>query len=169
MFIEYLDGKKHAGRRADVSDSHEPFKDAGWVLDDNDYVIDIDDLPKETIQELINFFNIKTQIVWTPRGCHLYFKKPSNFKRGANRTSPLGFKYEIKHKGNTRSVTIKQDGELREIENFGIREEAPFVFSSNKIVTREEFESKEEAVQHRKRYCETMDYDKCPIYKRKMR
>ena len=25
-----------------------------------------------------------------------------------------------------------------------------------------------EAVQHRKRYCETMDYDKCPIYKRKV-
>jgi len=38
----------------------------------------------------------------------------------------------------------------------------------NKIVTREEFESKEEAVQHRKRYCETMDYEKCPIYKRKV-
>lgn len=132
MFIEYLDGKKHAGRGADVSDNHESFKDAGWVLDDNDYVIDIDDLPKETIQELISFFNIQTQIVWTPRGCHLYFKKPSNFRRGANRTSPLGFKYEIKHKGNTGSVTIKQDGELREIENFGIREEAPFVFSSNK-------------------------------------
>jgi hypothetical protein len=38
----------------------------------------------------------------------------------------------------------------------------------NKIVTREEFESKEEAVQHRKRYCETMDYEKCPIYERKV-
>ena len=38
----------------------------------------------------------------------------------------------------------------------------------NERATKEEFSSREEAVQHRKRYCETMDYDKCPIYKRKV-
>jgi len=38
----------------------------------------------------------------------------------------------------------------------------------NERATKEEFSSREEAVQHRKRYCETMDYEKCPIYERKV-
>lgn len=130
--MEYLEGEKHAAIGADVSESCEAFKDAGWILEDSDYVIDIDNLPKDKIKELISFFGIKTQIVWTQRGCHLYFKKPDDFRRGANKVSPLGFKYEIKHKGNTQSVTIKRNGKLREIENFGIREEAPFIFNTNK-------------------------------------
>jgi len=38
----------------------------------------------------------------------------------------------------------------------------------NERATKEEFSSREEAVQHRKIYCETMDYDKCPMYERKV-
>lgn len=132
MYIEYESNAKFARNGADVSDIHESFTDAGWLLEDNDYVIDVDNLPKEIIEKLINHFNIKTQTVWTERGVHFYFKKPNNFKRGAKRTSALGFDYEIKHKGNTESVTIKRNGNLRKIENLGIREEAPFIFNSNK-------------------------------------
>lgn len=132
MYVEYKKGEKFAQKNADISDDHSYFQDAGWVLTEDDYVVDIDDLPKSTIEELIRFFNIKTQIVWTDRGCHFYFKKPSTFTRGANRISPLGFKYEIKHIGNTKDVTIKRNGKLRQIENKGIREDAPFIFNSNK-------------------------------------
>ena len=132
LYVEFESGKKYANIGADISDDHKAFKDAGWLLDDTDYVIDIDNLPKEMIKNLISFFNIKTQTVWTDRGVHFYFKKPNNFTRGANRVSALGFEYEIKHKGNTNSITIKRNGKLREIENNGIREDAPFIFNSNK-------------------------------------
>lgn len=132
MYVEFENGQKYSNKLADISDNHEAFKDAGWMLEDDDYVIDIDDIPKDLIKKIISSFNIKTQTVWTDRGVHLYFKKPSDFKRGANRVSPLGFKYEIKHKGNTKAVTIKRDGKLREIENEGYREDAPFIFNSNK-------------------------------------
>lgn len=132
MYIEFERGQKHARKDADISDDHEAFKDAGWILEESDYVIDIDDVAKETLEKLIAYFNIKTQIVWTNRGVHFYFKKPTNFTRGANRVSPLGFKYEIKHKGNTQAVTIKQNGTLRKIENEGIREDPPFIFNSGK-------------------------------------
>lgn len=132
MYIEFEKGQKYANKISDISESHESFEDAGWLLDSNDYVIDIDDLSKDTIKKLIITFDIKTQIVWTDRGCHMYFKKPSGFKRGANAVSPLGFNYEIKHQGNTKAVTIKRNGKLRDIENEGIREDAPFIFTSKK-------------------------------------
>ena len=132
MYIEFEKGQKYANTISDISESHESFTDAGWLLEDNDYVVDIDTLPKDTIKKIIDVFNIKTQIVWTDRGAHFYFKKPSNFSRGANRVSALGFKYEIKHKANTKAITIKRNGKLRDIENKGVREDAPFIFNSAK-------------------------------------
>lgn len=132
MYVEFEAGQKYSNKLADVSDDHTAFQDAGWILEDSDYVIDIDDLPKETIKKILVTFDIQTQTVWTSRGVHLYFKKPPEFRTGANRVSPLGFKYEIKHKGNTKAVTIKTGGQLREIENQGIRQDAPFIFTSRK-------------------------------------
>lgn len=132
MYVEFEQGQKFSNKNADIYDKHDSFKDAGWLLEDDDYVIDIDELNKELIKKIIVAFDIKTQTVWTDRGVHFYFKKPDNFKRGANRVSPLGFPYEIKHKGNTKAVTIKRNSVLREIENEGVREEAPYIFSSNK-------------------------------------
>ena len=132
MYVEFEKGQKYSNKDADIYDKHDSFEDAGWLLEDDDYVIDIDELNKDLIKKIIVNFDIKTQTVRTDRGVHFYFKKPLDFKRGANRVSPLGFKYEIKHKGNTNAVTIKRNGVLREIENIGEREEAPFIFTSNK-------------------------------------
>ena len=132
MYVEFEKGQKYSNKDADIYDKHDSFEDAGWLLEDDDYVIDIDELGKDLIKKIIVSFDIKTQTVWTDRGVHFYFKKPLDFKRGANRVSPLGFKYEIKHKGNTKAVTIKRNGVLREIENIGEREEAPIIFTSNK-------------------------------------
>ena len=132
MYIEFEKGQKYASNLADISDDHQAFKDAGWILSDDDYVVDIDEIPKDLIKKIIVSFDIKTQTVWTDRGVHFYFKKPKDFRRGANRISPLGFKYEIKHTGNTRAVTIKRNGILRKIDYEGVREEAPKIFTLNK-------------------------------------
>ncbi|HEY4543272.1 MAG TPA: DNA primase, partial [Tissierellaceae bacterium] len=89
-FVEYEVKQKFALNNADISDDPNAFADAGYVLNNNDYIIDIDDLDKETIKKLIFEFDIQTQTVWTERGVHFYFKKPEGFTRGANRVSPLG-------------------------------------------------------------------------------
>lgn len=133
MYIEFLEGKKHPAKGADVADDHVAFKDAGYVLSENDLIVDIDNLEKEKIEKMVSLFNIKTQIVWTDRGAHLYFKKPTAF-RGATRVCPLGFEVEYKHFSNTKYITIKRDGVLRSIENEGVREDLPeCLFSKKKL------------------------------------
>jgi putative DNA primase/helicase len=124
VYIEFKEGEKFAGQYADQSESHTSFKDAGYVLTENDLIVDIDTLEKDKIKKLVSLFNIKTQIVWTERGAHLYFKKPTGFK-GAVKVSPLGFQIEYKHFKNTKYITIKRNGTLREIENMGVREDLP--------------------------------------------
>ena len=131
QFIEYLPGKKHPMKGADVSDSHESFTDAGLVLSDNDLVVDIDNVPRQTLEKMIEIFNIKTQYVWTDRGLHLYYKKPESFK-GAKKVTALGFEVEYKTSKQTKSVTIKRDGVLREIINTGVREDVPPYLYSHK-------------------------------------
>lgn len=131
MYVEYKDdNSKHAVNDADVSEFPNSFRNAGWLLTDNDLVVDIDNLPKETIKKMLKTFNINTQTVWTDRGVHLYFKKPATF-RGAGAVTPLGFEVEYKHLKNTKSITIKRKGEMREIENQGVREALPFVLSNS--------------------------------------
>jgi len=126
-YIEFKPNMKWASKGADVSDFHEAFKDCGYLLEDNDLVVDIDNLSKDTIRELIKTFNIDTQLVWTTRGVHLYFKKPRGFKV-ANGTSVLGIPFEYKHIKNTHNgITIKRNGVLREIENERKRQELPEV------------------------------------------
>lgn len=132
MYVEFKKGQKYAEKGADISESHEAFEDAGYILTDDEVVIDIDVLDKDIIQKMCVMFNIKTQIVWTDRGAHLYFKKPSGFTRGANRVCALGFPIELKHSKNTYAVTIKRNGKLREIEREGVREDLPTIFALNK-------------------------------------
>lgn len=130
MYVEYKDdNSKHAVNDADVSEFPDSFRNAGWLLTDNDLIVDIDNLPKETIKKILKTFNINTQTVWTDRGVHLYFKKPATF-RGAGAVTPLGFEVEYKHIKNTKSITIKRKGEMRIIENQGVREALPFVLSN---------------------------------------
>ena len=131
MFIEFKAGEKHPGKDADQADVHDSFEDAGWVLTEHDLVVDIDNIPRESIEKLIQMFHINTQTVWTDRGVHFYFKKPEGW-RGATRVCALGFEVEYKHNKNTQAVTIKRNGKLREIHNEGIREDLPEIFNFNK-------------------------------------
>ncbi len=131
MFVEFKSGQKFGTTDADAADTHDSFQDAGYVLQEHEVVVDIDNLPKETIEKMIQYFKIKTQIVWTSRGAHLYYKKPEAFK-GARRICALGFEVEYKHSKNTKAVTIKREGKLRDIENEGIREDLPDLFTFNR-------------------------------------
>lgn len=127
LFIEFKEGTKYAAKDADMLDNCDKLQDAGYVLEDNDLIIDIDDIPKEVIQKLIETFGITTQIVWTDRGAHLYFIKPKNF-RGAKSETALGFPVEYKHKKNTKYITVKRNGTMRKIDNEGYREQLPEFF-----------------------------------------
>lgn len=124
MYVEYLPNQKHAAKGADMAEDLKSFADAGYILTENDLVVDIDALGIDQIKEMIQIFNIKTQTVWTNRGVHFYFKKPQVFK-GARSLTQLGFEVEYKHSGNTQSITVKQRGKAREVENAGVREELP--------------------------------------------
>lgn len=132
-FIEYEKGKKHAIKNADESETSDSFEDCGIKLNDTDLVVDIDDVPKDIIQAIIQFFNIQTQTVWTDRGAHFYFKKPENFK-GANSFCALGFPIEYKHIKNTKSVTVKRNGVMRKIDNEGVRENLHEIFQINRKI-----------------------------------
>lgn len=127
MYVEYLEGKKHPAKDADIAETLENFNDAGYLLTDSDLVVDIDCLNHEQITELVRYFRIETQIVWTERGAHLYFKKPDGFK-GAKAICGLGVEVEYKHIGNTKSITVKRSGKARTVDNIGIREEFPTFF-----------------------------------------
>ena len=131
MYIEFNHNEKFPNKNADIADNHEAFKDAGYLLTENDLIIDVDVLEKSTIEKIIVMFNIKTQIVWTTRGAHFYFKKPIGFK-GSKKVCPMGFEVEYKHDKNTKAITIKQDGKLRIIENEGVREDLPEIFFTRK-------------------------------------
>ena len=132
MYVEFVEGQKFPFNDADQMDSPAPFQDAGYVLNDFDLVVDIDNIPKDIIKKMLVLFKINTETVWTDRGVHLYFKKPRAMTRGSNRICALGFKVELKHKKNTQAVAVKRNGVLRERENPGVREELPQLFSVNK-------------------------------------
>lgn len=132
MYIEYKDDdSKFAVKNANTSEFSDAFRNAGYIITDNDLVVDIDDLGKDKIKAMLELFNIKTQTVWTDRGAHLYFKKPTGF-RGAQGVAPIGFNVEYKHIKNTKDVTIKRKGVMRTIENEGVREALPFILSNDR-------------------------------------
>lgn len=131
-FIEFQPGEKYAKPGADKSDFTESFQDCGYLLTKDEIVIDIDHLPKESIRELCKTFDIKSQIVWTNRGAHLYFKKPPRHRR-TDGVCRLGFEIEeLTCTNRPNGVTVKRDGVLREIENAGAREALPDIFTVSK-------------------------------------
>lgn len=126
-YIEFEKGTKYPIKDGDVSYTPDTFQDCGYILKDDEVVVDIDTLSHDKIKSMISMFNIKTQIVWTDRGAHLYFRKPQRFNR-KERICALGFNIEYKHSKNTKAITIKRNGKLREIENENVREPLPNFF-----------------------------------------
>lgn len=62
VYVEYLEGEKHDSSGADISENHETFQDAGYLLTDVDLIIDIDNLSKEQIKDIISYFEIKHRL-----------------------------------------------------------------------------------------------------------
>lgn len=117
MFVEYVPGTKHAGSKADKSETMDAFADCGMLLTNEDVVIDIDHLPKESIQALITEFGLQTRTIWTERGVHLWFKKPAWFTRRRDGICRLGFEIE-QHtlSSNPEGMTVKRNGVERKID-----------------------------------------------------
>lgn len=129
MFIEYQNGEKHAGTNAALSESMDGFQDCGLLLTNEDVVIDIDHVPKETIKAALSEFGIITQTVWTDRGAHLWFKKPAWFTRRRDGVCRLGFEIEQHNRtSNPNGMTVKRNGVPRQIDNFGKQCFLPAVF-----------------------------------------
>lgn len=131
MYIEFVKGKKFPANDADTSDDLSIFEDAGYVLEEDELVIDIDCLTHEAIEALIRYFGIETETVWTERGVHFYFEKPTGF-RGAKRVCQLAFEVEFKHTKNTKAVKVKRDGVVRKIDNPGARQALPPIFEDKR-------------------------------------
>ena len=129
-YIEFEPGEKHAGKKAAISYTMDSFQDCGYLLQDDDVVVDIDCLSRSQINQLLQWFDIKTMRVWTDRGIHLYYKKPPDFGNAiSSGLCLLGFKIEQKTKKNTPGgLTVKRDGVERKIENADIRETLPLMF-----------------------------------------
>lgn len=134
MYIEYKPGEKYATREGATANSLETFQDAGYILAENDLVVDIDNVPIETVKQMLKTFNIVTETVYTTRGVHLYFIKPKGFK-GAKSAVPLGIEVEFKHIKNTNSITVKQNGIARKVDNPGLRQELPEFLQWNRKFT----------------------------------
>lgn len=145
MFIEYKQGEKHAGKNAARSESMDTFQDCGMLLTNEDIVIDIDHLPKESIKALITEFGIKTQTVWTDRGVHLWFLKPSWFSKKFDGVCRLGIEIEQHtHRTNPYGMTVKRNGVPRVIENMGARQYLPQMFKSDPRTKYEDMTNMEE-------------------------
>lgn len=130
MFIEYVPGSKHAGSRAERSETMDAFQDCGMLLTNEDVVIDIDHLPKESIKALIKEFGLKTRTVWTERGVHMWFKKPSWFTRRRDGVCRLGFEIE-QHtlSSNPEGMTVKRNGVPRTVDYMDTQIYLPKLFS----------------------------------------
>ena len=142
MFVEYVPGTKHAGSKAERSESMDTFTDCGMLLTNEDVVIDIDHLPKDSIKALIAEFGLQTRTIWTDRGVHLWFKKPSWFSRRKDGICRLGFEIE-QHTStsNPEGMTVKRGGVERQIDNMDKQMYLPAIFSvdtrnrTKKIIT----------------------------------
>lgn len=170
MYVEYLPGEKHGRSNPERSDNPDAFTDAGYEIADNEVVVDIDHLPRETIKALIKEFNIKTMTVWTDRGVHFYFKKPADFTKAGDGICRLGFKIE-QHTKRTRpnGMTIKRNGVLRKIDFEEVRQYMPPCFKLGTIrrpfkdlTGMEEGDGRNKALfAHRKSLKDQGDWEKC--------
>ena len=130
MYIEFLPGEKHAGKQADTSDTMDTFKDCGYLIEENEVILDFDDVPRSLLENMIAWFKLDTETVWTDRGCHLYFTKPEWFKRPKkNMITALGIPCEMKTSTTTpNGITRKRNGVEREVSRPGKRMDLPKIF-----------------------------------------
>lgn len=133
-YIKYVDddNAKHSSPHdPDIAKSStvDEFKNAGRLIGDREIVIDIDNVAKPVIMEIINEFNIKTETIWTSRGVHFVFNAPKGYRvksLPSASITPLGINVEYKvKKNNNSSTTIRQNGVTRLVENKGRIEEIP--------------------------------------------
>lgn len=126
-YIEFEKGQKFVKKKdAQISPDVDAFQDAGIMLAERDLVIDIDDIPRETIEALIVALNINTEICWTDRGAHLFFDMPREGVSKAQGYCKAGMHVEYKKKKNKSSaVTRRRNGKTREVWNQGMREDIP--------------------------------------------
>ena len=129
MYVEYKKGEKHAAKNPEKSEFIDTFEDCGMLLSSDEIVIDIDHLPKESIKAMMVQFDIKTEVVWTTRGAHLWFKKPPTFSRRKDGICKMGFEIEqMTSSSRPEGMTVKRNGIERERENIGARQYMPHIF-----------------------------------------
>lgn len=131
MYVKHLEGGKFATNNSDMSMDINAFDDAGYFLERHEIVVDIDSLDESVIKSLIDVFKIKTKMVWTDRGVHLYFRKPENSVfRNKNFVCALGFPIELKYSTSKfrQAVVVSRNGVLREVENEGMLADLPDIF-----------------------------------------
>jgi len=127
----FVSGGKHSFKGAPTSDNIETFDDCGYLIQDNELVIDIDNVKREMVDALIKVFDIKTQVVYTDKGCHLYYLAPNGFV-GRSGICLLGIPIEYKTAKNTpNGITIRRNGKTREIVNQGQRESLSPLFQKH--------------------------------------
>lgn len=130
MYIQYVDGTKKPYKdelnNFVYSPDLETFNTCGIVITDDDIVLDFDEVDKEILKQIITLLNIKTEICYTDRGMHLFFKKPKGKRFPNKAVCKLGLPVEYKKKtGKNHSITRKMNGVPREVFNLGKREELP--------------------------------------------
>lgn len=130
MYVEYVPGTKHAGSKAERSETMDAFSDCGMLLNNEDVVIDIDHLPKESIKAMISEFGLQTRTIWTERGVHMWFKKPSWFSRRRDGVCRLGFEIEQHtQSSNPEGMTVKRNGIERQIDYMDKQMYLPSIFN----------------------------------------
>ena len=127
MYVEFVKGMKFATRNPAYSDFLDSFEDAGYVIEDNEIIVDIDNFNHDFCRKLIDYFQITTKTVWTDRGVHLYFNKINSKLGKKNGICALGIPIELKNKTN-KYITVKRNGIVRKIENEDIKMDFPSMF-----------------------------------------
>lgn len=130
QYIEFMPGDKYPTAEKRITYDLNELDTAGYVIKNDEVIIDIDDLSRDVIDELIRRFEIDTEIRYTERGVHLYFKKPKGFRQKSSGIIPLGFEVEYKTKKN-HWIKVKDKGVEREVLNRGKRQMLPEIFRSS--------------------------------------
>lgn len=128
MYVEFVKGMKFPTRNPEYSDFLDSFEDAGYVIEDNEVIVDIDNFSHEFCRTLIDFFGITTKTVWTDRGVHLYFNKVNSKLGKKTGICALGIPIELKNKTN-KYITVKRNGIARKVENEDIKMNFPEMFN----------------------------------------